>query len=288
VADRSTLRADCARCAALCCVASAFSRSAEFAVDKPAGVACLHLADDFRCSIHDRLRERGFSGCTTYDCFGAGQQVVQHTYAGADWRSSPDLAAEMFRVFAVMRGLHELQWHLTEAVDLESAAPLREQLLEAQARTEELTRRSAAELDGLDLDAHRAAVVPLLRRCSEVARAGVRGRHPDLAGADLIGRDLAGADLSGASLRGASLVGADLRGADLRLADLTGADLRAADVRGTDLTAVLVLSQQQVDATRGDTRTALPAGLSRPPHWPSDGRPDGPPDGLRTGHRLRR
>ena len=66
------LRADCARCFGLCCVAPAFAASADFAIDKPAGQACPHLAGDFRCGIHDELRPRGFPGCTVYDCFGAG------------------------------------------------------------------------------------------------------------------------------------------------------------------------------------------------------------------------
>jgi hypothetical protein len=44
-------------------VAPAFTRSSEFAIDKPAGMPCPNLADDHGCSIHDRLPEAGFSGC---------------------------------------------------------------------------------------------------------------------------------------------------------------------------------------------------------------------------------
>ncbi|HZC25622.1 MAG TPA: GAF domain-containing SpoIIE family protein phosphatase, partial [Actinopolymorphaceae bacterium] len=43
------LRADCSRCAGLCCVAPSFSASADFAIDKAAGRACPHLRTDFRC-----------------------------------------------------------------------------------------------------------------------------------------------------------------------------------------------------------------------------------------------
>ena len=46
------LEADCSRCAALCCVVPAFARSSDFAVDKPAGTPCVHLAADHRCGIH--------------------------------------------------------------------------------------------------------------------------------------------------------------------------------------------------------------------------------------------
>ena len=74
---RADLRADCGRCAGLCCVAPAFVASADFAIDKPAGRPCPKLSSDFSCSIHDSLREHGFPGCAVFDCFGAGQQVVQ-------------------------------------------------------------------------------------------------------------------------------------------------------------------------------------------------------------------
>ncbi len=285
MADRSALRADCGSCAALCCVATAFQRSSQFAFDKPAGVPCLHLAEDFGCSIHEQLRPAGFPGCTTYDCFGAGQQVVQHTFAGRDWRTAPGSAGQMFQVFATMRGLHELLWYLLEARDLTTADPpgdppgdrrevrapapedLAGEIARAIADTERLTRASAERLGRLDLDNHRRGVVALLRRASELARTAVPEPRPELRGADLTGRSLRGADLAGADLRGASLLGADLRGADLHLADLTGADLRAADIRGTDLRSVLFATRPQVDSARGDRATLLPRDLSRPAHW---------------------
>lgn len=287
------LRADCSRCAGLCCVATAFARSAEFAIDKPAGVPCPHLSTrqgDFGCTVHDELRPRGFVGCTTYDCFGAGQHVVQETYAGATWRDKPDLAGEMFRVFHVGRALHELLWLLDRAAALPEAAALRDQLAAAAVTVRRLAAAPAGTLDSLDVDDTRARVVPLLREASELARAGLDG--PELSGADLVGHTFAarsssgpsaaapvaarhigaGLSLRGASLRGALLVGADLRHVDLHRADVTGADLRSADVCGADLREVLFLSQQQVDTARGDGATLLPGHLVRPRHWPEGGR----------------
>jgi uncharacterized protein YjbI with pentapeptide repeats len=169
----------------------------------------------------------------------------------------------VFAVFAVARPLHELLWLLTEALAV--APALTDALRAAVASTEALVAGPPAGLVDLDVEAHRAAVLPLLREASALARAGTSGR--DLAGADLAGARLGGADLRGASLRGALLLGADLRRADLRLADVTGADLRAADVRGSDLTRTLFLSQQQADAARGDDTTLLPESLDRPRHW---------------------
>ena len=260
------LHADCASCFALCCVAPAFSASADFAISKPAGAACPNLRPDFRCGIHTTLRLQGFGGCTVYDCFGAGQQVSQVTFGGQDWRTAPETAALMFQVFPVVRDLHELLWYLTEALSLPAAGPIHAELGIALAETERLTRQSAEVLVGLDVAAHREGVNDLLLAASDLARADFP-QPADHRGADLIGADLHGADLRGASLRGAYLIGADLRRADLRGADLIGADLRAADIRGADLSGAIFLIQSQLDAARGDTSTRLPRSLTRSVHW---------------------
>jgi uncharacterized protein YjbI with pentapeptide repeats len=262
------LRADCDRCVGLCCVAPAFSASADFAIDKPAGAPCPNLRPDFRCGIHDRLRREGFSGCVVYDCFGAGQRVTQETFGGRDWRSTPAIAQPMFAAFAVMRQLHELLWHLTEALRLPAARPLHDQLRRALDDTDRLALGGPDDLAGLDLAAHRREVNGLLVRASELARVRRDGRRPaDRRGADLIGRDLRAADLRGANLRGAYLIGADLRWADLGAADLAGADLRGADLGGADLAGSLFLTQSQLDAATGDAGTRLPPSRTRPAHW---------------------
>jgi uncharacterized protein YjbI with pentapeptide repeats len=265
--DGLSLRADCERCFALCCVVPAFSASADFAITKNAGQSCPNLKQDFRCGIHTHLRESGFRGCTVYDCFGAGQKVSQVTFGGDHWRSAPVVAMQMFEVFPIMRDLHELLWYLSEALALQPTGPLHTELSLALTETERLTYLSAEALMALDVEAHRQVVNALLLRTSELVRAAVRRETKELRGADLIGAKLAGADLRGASLRGAFLVGADLRGADLRVADLVGADLRGADLRGADLTGSIFLIQSQLDSARGDTETVLPPTLSQPGHW---------------------
>ncbi|MCO5972377.1 pentapeptide repeat-containing protein [Actinoallomurus soli] len=264
---RTDLRADCGRCQGLCCVALPFAASAGFAIDKDAGRPCPNLNADFRCGIHADLRGKGFSGCTVFDCFGAGQQVCQVTFAGQDWRESPGTARRMFAVFAVMRQLHEILWYLAEALALPAARPVHGELRRALTDTERLTRAGAEELAEADVAAHRARVNPLLLRASELVRAGVPGRPKNRRGADLMGARLRGADLRGADLRGAYLIAADLRNADLRTADLIGADLRDADLRGADLTGAIFLTQAQVNAARGDAATRLPSALTRPAHW---------------------
>jgi hypothetical protein len=109
---RADLVPNCERCAALCCVATSFDASEDFAISKAAGVRCPHLASDCRCTIHRQLLERGFTGCTLYDCYGAGQRVSQ---AFADQPSSEPQRDEAFRI---LRVVHELLWQLTEAAKL--------------------------------------------------------------------------------------------------------------------------------------------------------------------------
>ena len=254
------LTADCANCFALCCVALAFTRSADFAFDKAAADPCRNLEDDFRCVIHPVLRDAGMRGCTVFDCGGAGQKVSQHTYGGTSWRERPETRGEMFAVFPVMRELHELLWYLTEAVELAPSAEVRDLLAE----TEALTLLPAAEILALDAPAHHSRARDLLLRVSSAARVPA---GPDHRGADLMGASLRGAALDRASLRGAYLIAADLRGASLRRADLIGADLRDADLSGADLSGALFVTQSQVNAARGDGSTLLPARLARPAHW---------------------
>lgn len=261
------LRADCSRCFGLCCVAPGFAVSADFAIDKPPGQPCPHLGPDFGCRIHADLRPLGFPGCAVFDCFGAGQQVAQTTYAGVSWRDAPETAAQMFRVFGVLRQLHELLWLVAEARACRPAGPLRTRLDAAYADLAGRTVGGPDAVLGHDPAALRDAVNPLLQDVSAAVRGSVRPDPPERRGADLTGADLRSADLWAADLRGALLLGADLRGADLRSADLTGADLRGADLRGADLTGALFLTQAQVEAARGDAGTRLTAALARPGHW---------------------
>ncbi|GHH00863.1 pentapeptide repeat-containing protein [Streptomyces lanatus] len=269
--DLTDLRGDCANCFGLCCVALPFTASADFAQDKAAGTPCRNLQDDHRCGIHARLRQSGYSGCTVYDCFGAGQKVSQVTFAGEDWRTGDrERARRMFDVFPVVRQLHELLWYLTEALTLPAASPLHPELRELLDATDALTRRTPEELATLDVAAHRQQVNVLLLKTSELARAGVRGRKKNRRGADLMGARLKGADLSGANLRGAYLIAADLTGADLRGADLIGADLRDTDLTDADLTGAFFLTQPQLNAARGSAGTRLPGSVSRPVHWTAE------------------
>lgn len=169
---RADLVAECARCAGLCCVATSFEASQEFAIDKPLGVACPHLSHEARCAIHADRARRGFAGCTLYDCYGAGPRVTRM------YEEAPRSDARRDAVFLAMRELHELLWLLSEAAKLcpASRADLRAALSDRVDMLEATAGGSIAELLALDLEAQQRATRALLRRVGEAlgGRAALR------------------------------------------------------------------------------------------------------------------
>lgn len=270
-----SLKADCKNCFGFCCVALYFSASEGFPIDKDAGKPCINLQSDFNCSVHKDLRKLGLKGCTSYDCFGAGQKTAQVTYGGLDWRQSPEKSKEMFDVFLIMRQIHEMLWYLTESLTLNPTGQLEVEIKDMLKQTESLTLLSPESLLKLDLPKHGTAVNSLIQKVSELVRSKVCSdkKNPSKRkkilgrGLDLIGADLRKTDLKGENLRGAYLIAADLRGVDLGRADLLGADLRDADLRGANLSNSIFVTQAQINTTKGDFDTKLPKLLSRPAHW---------------------
>lgn len=266
--EQLDLRSDCSRCTGLCCVGLHLVRSADFAIDKPAGTPCPNLRTDFGCGIHARLPESGFPGCVAYDCLGAGQRVtaaVRAAHDGATWRDDPAAARDAFAALPVVTQLQELLWYLAEVLALPAAAAVHDDARQALDRTAPLVGLAAADLLALDVGAVRRDVGPLVDRASALVRDAARaGRSPDARrgparhdaarhhgtraaappddgarhrtqGAGLRRRLRPGADLVGADLRGLDLTASDLRGALLLGADLRGARLDAVDLLGADL-----------------------------------------------------
>ncbi|MDY7528049.1 MULTISPECIES: pentapeptide repeat-containing protein [unclassified Cryobacterium] len=274
VGRREDLGADCASCFGLCCVALAFTRSADFPFDKPAGDPCENLDERDACRVHAELRPRGFTGCTVFDCFGAGQKVSQQTFAGRSWRDDPGTRDAMFAIFPIVRRLHELLWYLEQAISLVGDTGDPAPLMSRFDRVSALSREQPDRLASLDVDAEYDAARSLLLQASEDARRGILGETRDRGvrrrlgpGRDLAAAALTGADLRGLSLRGSLLIGADLSGARLSYCDLLGVDLRNANLAGADLAGAIYLTQMQVSSARGDQLTVLPRGFVRPAHW---------------------
>ena len=115
MAPQALLRADCARCQALCCVSLPFDEGESFGFDKPANTVCRHLGHDFCCRIHGELSARGQAGCAAYDCLGAGQRITQELFAGVSWQREPALRSALFEAFRRLKRVHELRLLLHEA-----------------------------------------------------------------------------------------------------------------------------------------------------------------------------
>lgn len=156
--SRPVLRADCARCSALCCLALAFDASELFGLDKPAGEPCPHLDGCGRCGIYDGRAERGFAGCVGYDCLGAGQRVTEELFGGRSWLNEPDLAAPMARAFAAVHRAHGLLQLL------EAAAKLPLSIGDSRWRARLEVALTAAGADGKSIDALDVETRVFLRR----------------------------------------------------------------------------------------------------------------------------
>ena len=248
---QTTYVADCTRCVGLCCVAAPFTKSADFALTKRAGTPCPNLASDLRCTIHAQLTDRGFPGCVSFDCYGAGQRATRAFGAQADWRTHPETRTALFDAFHARMGVCELGWHVDAALcrpDL--PASLEASLHEARERVD-----AEAEAPG-DVAAIRRTVSELLSRVSTAIRRSHGPLGPDHTRQMLLGARLRGRDLARSSFFAACLVGADLRHADLRHADLRGTDLRGADLRGAKLHGVLFLTPGQKVRARTDAGAA--------------------------------
>lgn len=163
---RPDLVSDCASCAALCCVATSFEACEDFAFAKPAGARCANLDQADRCTIHAELSSRGFSGCSAYECYGAGPRATQ---AFAAQRGAAGQLTRRDEAFMILRVVYESLWYLTEAAKLlpAHATELARELTEEIARLDAIAASPALLMrDGGDVDvrARSAAARALLAR----------------------------------------------------------------------------------------------------------------------------
>lgn len=271
---RESLRSDCSQCFGLCCIALNITASSDFPINKIAGKPCPNLQSCFRCEIHEQLREKGFRGCTVFDCLGAGQMVSQHTFKGQSWRENPDSAEKMFRVFPIMAQLYEMLAYVSEALSYPLSSSLRKDLSAQLDQLERLTKLDSDALIALDVRKYRMPINELLLTTSLSIRNALittisskNKRKLNYRGVDWMGKKLSQKDLRATDLRGAYLIAADLQDADLGGVDFIGADLRDANVSGANLATSLFLTQMQINSAKGNLKTKLPLHLQRPSHW---------------------
>lgn len=272
---RKSLTADCSSCFGLCCTALNLIASNDFSINKPSGTPCVNLQSDFKCKIHNKLREKGFKGCTVFDCLGAGQVVSQITFKGESWQENPEIADLMFLVFPIMEQIHEMIAYTAEALSYHLPDILTKELEMQFKKLDDFTKLNAEQLLSLDLVMHRFALNNLLAQSSKYIRKNLITKFPNIKSnknynherADWMGKKLSGKDLRGVNFRGAYLIAADMKYTDLRGVDFIGADLRDTDLRDANLSTSMFLTQMQINSAKGNAKTLLPPHIQRPPHW---------------------
>ncbi|MGM9933606.1 pentapeptide repeat-containing protein [uncultured Clostridium sp.] len=269
------LKSDCKNCFGLCCTALFFSVCDGFPQNKDAGKPCINLKNDFTCSIHNNLRKKGLKGCTSYECFGAGQKTSQITCNGVSWRDNSQSASDIFDSFLIIRQLHEIMWYLTQAYSLQHDYDIKTQIGNLIDHTIDLTLLNMDRLLKLDIESHRDKVNLYLKNTSEYIRKKSQEYNlksssnvkKKIKGKVFLGKNLTNYNLCGADLRGALLIAANLSNTDLNGADFIGADLRDTDLSGADLSKSIFLSQAQINSAKGNEKTKLPPMITRPDHW---------------------
>ncbi|WP_078551966.1 pentapeptide repeat-containing protein [Bacillus alkalicellulosilyticus] len=262
-----SLQSDCSSCFGLCCVALPYAKSADFPLNKDGGEPCRNLLDDNRCKVHSELRTKGFCGCVSYECFGAGQHVSQSVFQGQDWRTSPELREEMFSVFPIMQQIHEMLWYLRQALSLKETEDIHSDLQNIYEATLELTRKSPKDILLIDLHHHRSNVNALLIQTSELYRKDCMNNEQRNKNKEFIGANLKGTNFHGFNFRGKMMIAANFSHANVSKADFIGADLRNADLSHANLSGAIFLTQSQINSAKGNKHTKLPSFLRRPEHW---------------------
>ncbi|MEG0075382.1 MAG: pentapeptide repeat-containing protein [Christensenellaceae bacterium] len=262
-----TLAIDCAQCSGLCCTALYFAKSEGFPADKPAGKPCSHLLPDFRCAVHDDLIPRKLKGCLTYDCFGAGQKTTQGADALKNWKTHPEIAPQLFRVFLLITRFHQMLWYLIEAASLTDDRYLRATIDALIHENETITALFPEALLAFDIDAYQTRVNAVLKKVSQ--HVAVLFKHPKhkKPPIDCIGKNLKKSNQSGQDFSMCLLISTDLSGANLYGTNFLGADLRDTRLHDTDLSESLFLTQGQINAAKGNAHTCLPEMLKRPFTW---------------------
>jgi hypothetical protein len=143
-------------------VVPAFYAVQGFGFDKPPHTACRHLTPENRCEIHATLADRGFPGCVSFDCYGAGQRVTQELN-GMSWRTSDASTVQtLFSTYSSCVPLHRLMAMIALA-EATASPPFDAQLRSKRAQLDELCRSEAAKKGTLDLATLRSDVFELVR-----------------------------------------------------------------------------------------------------------------------------
>lgn len=258
------LQIDCEKCSGLCCVALYYTKTDGFPENKQAGVPCKHVMTDFRCDIHALLKTKKMKGCLAYDCIGAGQKVTQSCYLNENWKTNPDKADEIFRVFMKVFQLHQIAWYLLEGLSLVSDDRTKAEIDALIAENIQMTATTATEILVMDIASYKMRANKALKKVSDQV---VTDSSDGTAHKDYFGKNFKRANLDGRDFSMALMIAANLSGCSLKKTNFLGADMRDANIKDTDLSGCIFLTQMQINAAQGNSKTKLPTNLSRPSSW---------------------
>lgn len=256
---------DCSNCFGLCCAALQFQKSQDFPFSKKEGVSCGNLRSDFGCAVHNQLKANGFNGCTTYECFGAGQFISMELFKGVDWQYDPGSKKQMFQLLPVVRNIHEIIYHLRGSMELTKNKEIEKACAELIKDLERI-KQEPAVLAAFDIMPYRAISGRIFTEVSATHR-GKKAKYDFGSYGDLSGQNHASRDLSYQNFRGFLFIETILKDTNLQFCDFLGTDMRNADISGADLRQSLFLTQSQINAAKGNTFTRTPHGLNVPAHW---------------------
>ena len=149
--DNAELIADCDSCLGLCCIAHYFSIGDDYSIDKQQYVPCPNLDKSYRCSIHEKLDEEGMSGCSSFNCWGAGQRTCKRVVTQPDWQHIPNMAQNLFEIYFKLREIHKLIRPLMTMLDTCSDPVLAEEIKLDIEALDNLAKLPDAKLRSLDL-----------------------------------------------------------------------------------------------------------------------------------------
>jgi hypothetical protein len=165
----ASLRADCQRCQALCCVASAFEPEQGFAFAKAAFTPCSNLDAQDRCSIHAELSSSGFPACVNFDCYGAGQRATQQWLHAVHWRDADD-PTPLLEAYLKLRDLHAVLMLLDAATRVFAGTHAADAAREHLVRLDALADCDLVSFQTIALHAQLEAVRAWLKSLRPLAR----------------------------------------------------------------------------------------------------------------------
>lgn len=267
---KNKLSLDCSKCMGLCCTALFFSKIDGFPDDKGPGEKCEYMDKSYRCKEHEKLEDRGYTGCMSFDCLGAGPMVVSLL---KDQDASKKELAKLYEAFIMARQVYEVIWYLVDAFEKSDNDQLKKKISEL---TEHVYTQVTSDHDTIRkiyINEVRDKAKPLLSEVSDEYRMNKTKSKPerfetDIFGRiDLLGKSMKNSNIMGMSLKGAIMIQSDFSNTDFSYVDLIGADMRDAKLHNADLSKAIYLTQMQINSALGNRSTKLPRHISMPARW---------------------